>query len=624
MKPRVFISPHSRIYILLLLAVVAANAAAARNPDIVTADTLRGAQRTDRFYDSLAVRAHNTMVTRLLYDNLFRNTDSAVTAGRVVDEQLLYEPFRGKRIASITIVRNEVFGDSHTRLARWADDIHILTRHWVVKNYLISKVGDRVDPAVIVKEKQLLTSADFIYRTWIDMSLVPGDTTAVDMTVTTRDKWTLGADLDIDPMAHSTVEIYDANILGFGHRLSIGVNFSDNPWQWGGVMAGYTMPNLFGTFIRGEFNAGVNFDNEIIRGVISKDIILPTDYAGGVSYTVARTPTYQICYDTTAVIGLNTVDGWLGGALYVPGLRSSLFATAHFYKDTYTVRPDVAPYINPAYYNATRFMMGAGLFREKFYTTTLIYGYGKIEYLPSGYKAQLVGGYSWEQFSRDYYMGGDISWGAFSPNGSYFTGGVSAGSFLSDGVPTGLDGAPLPGGVAGAGRWNRSSVSAELGYVTRLFSVMRRSHLRNLSSLGYIHGWNRMEGCDEMVGLAKDSGIRGFSYYVTGRNRLVLNNETVLFTPWSPYGFRIAVFGYSDLGLIGDNDDVFNNNFFGTVGCGIRIHNDRLIFPAFQIRLGVFFGKPGFVNGNWISIASQRALQTNSFIPRPADIEPFR
>jgi len=619
---RTFATVKPRAYIFLLLAFAAMGSAvsgrsyagrpAYDRPDSWT-DTLRLAQRTDRFYDSLAVRSQGNVVTRLLYSNLFRSIDSTISAGRAVDERLVYEPFRGKRIASITIRQEATFGDSPTRLARWADNVHVTTRRWVINNYIIFNVGDAVDPAVIVKDMQLLTSTGFIYRAWIDMAVSPSDSTMVDVTVTTRDKWSLGLDLDLDISGRSTVAVYDANILGLGHRLSVGANFSDSPWEWGGVMAGYTMPNLFGTFIRGEGMAGVDFDTRTLRAAISKDIILPTDYAGGVSYTAIRAPTYLICYDTTSVVGLNTSDAWLGGALFAPWLGSSFFATARLYEDTYTLRPDVAPDVNPGYYNFTRFMAGLGIYREKFYTTSLIYGYGTNEYLPVGYKAQMVGGYSREQFGGNYYMGFDISGGVFGSGGSYITGSASIGSFLSDGGP--LPDAPR--------RWNRSSVSAQGGYVTRLLRA-GRSRIRNLTSVSYIHGWNRMTGCDEMVGFTPTDGLRGFDRYIAGRSRVVLNNETVLFTPFAPYGFRIACFGYGDFGLIGDNNDIFSNDFFGTVGLGVRIHNDRLVFPALQIRLGVFFGKPGWVGGRFFSVSGQQSLRPGGFTPGAPDIEPYR
>ncbi len=40
----------------------------------------------------------------------------------------------------------------------------------------------------------------------------------------------------------------------------------------------------------------------------------------------------------------------------------------------------------------------------------------------------------------------------------------------------------------------------------------------------------------------------------------------------------MAMFGFADFGLIGDNGNIFKNNFYATVGLGIRIKNEHLIF----------------------------------------------
>jgi len=48
---------------------------------------------------------------------------------------------------------------------------------------------------------------------------------------------------------------------------------------------------------------------------------------------------------------------------------------------------------NPAFHDTDDVLVGLGLYREKFYTTNMIYGFGTREYLATGYKAELVGGY---------------------------------------------------------------------------------------------------------------------------------------------------------------------------------------------------------------------------------------
>ncbi|GHU98550.1 hypothetical protein FACS1894159_01180 [Bacteroidia bacterium] len=572
-------------------------------------DSLRSQERTYRLYDTIAARSRDNRIVKLLYDNFFRHADSTINLGRVVDEGAVYERFKGKQIASVTIIREGLFADPRTQMARWVGRKHGVTRRWVVHNYLLFKIGDQIDPAVMVKSKQLLKATNIIYKTSIDITPTEADTMMVDVTVTTHDMFSIGLNLDLDVGGHSYVEIIKERFLRTDHRLTVGVSFANNPWQYGGMSAGYRLPNMLGSFFDGEVYAQKNFDTRTLRAGLSRQIIRPTDYAGGLSWVDQQTKWSLICQDSSMVVGFKTLDGWIGGSYYLPGLKSSLFATVHSYRTDWYRRLRVEAGVNPGFADATRTLIGTGLYREKFYTTTLIYGYGNYEYITSGYKSELVGGYSREEFGGHYYMGLDLSGASFRRNGSYIAGMVSLGTFRAD--------------DKSRRQWNRSSVELKLNYFTPLIHV-GRNHLRNLTQVDYTRGWNRMTGCDEMVRFTATDGLRGFNRYVVGRNRLVINNETVVFTRWAPYGFRIAMFGYEDLGLIGDRADIFANQFFGTVGLGVRIHNDRLIFPSVQVRLGAFFGKPGWITGDWVSLGTQQSLHGYRFIPTPADVVPYK
>ena len=79
---------------------------------------------------------------------------------------------------------------------------------------------------------------------------------------------------------------------------------------------------------------------------------------------------------------------------------------------------------------------------------------------------------------------------------------------------------------------------------------------------------------------------------------MILNTETVLFTPYQPLGFRIALFGFADFGLLGYSPNIFKNEFYTSFGIGIRLRNERLVFNTIQIRLGLALGKPDWSKAN--------------------------
>ena len=118
-----------------------------------------------------------------------------------------------------------------------------------------------------------------------------------------------------------------------------------------------------------------------------------------------------------------------------------------------------------------------------------------------------------------------------------------------------------------------------------------------------------------MIRFTHDNGLQALKEYVTGTNRMILNTETVVFTPYQPLGFRIAVFGFADFGLIGYSPNIFKNDFFTSFGLGVRLRNERLVFNTVQIRLGIAFGKRGLVGANISACPTPHASNSTATAP---------
>ena len=91
-----------------------------------------------------------------------------------------------------------------------------------------------------------------------------------------------------------------------------------------------------------------------------------------------------------------------------------------------------------------------------------------------------------------------------------------------------------------------------------------------------------MDGYRESFGFEDNAELRGLGEEIYGNNRLVVNSETVVFTPWHLYQFRFALYGFADLGILGYNGNLFKNGFYSTIGIGVRIKNEHLIFRTIR------------------------------------------
>ena len=167
------------------------------SPDGFKPDSLNTAtsERNQRLYDSIQSKTNRRAVPRMLYRMLFVKPVLDTTfSGRVLDESRLLKPYAGKTVGDITIERQHPFDSDGNWLERTGNKIHMLTRDRVIRRDLLFKPGDKIDPQLIVRNKQLLRSRPYISD--VDITLMPDslDSTRVNMVICTRDSWTISVD----------------------------------------------------------------------------------------------------------------------------------------------------------------------------------------------------------------------------------------------------------------------------------------------------------------------------------------------------------------------------------------------------------------------------------------------
>ena len=534
-------------------------------PDRFTPDSARVANpdasaRNQRLYDSIQSKTSRRAVPRMLYRMLFvKPVLDTTMSGRVTDE-----------------------------------------------SRLLFRSGDKLDPQLIVRNKQLIRSRDYISD--IDVTVLPDavDSTRVNLLITTRDSWTISVDGGWHSEGRTMVGLSDANIFGSGNKLKFMTNFSRKDFSYGGNMVEYEIPNLLGTFYTAEIGGGRDFYNSTLNMGLRKEFLKPTDYEIGLTYSDIKAKRYMIEQDTSLLVKERNLDVWGGYSHYLRGIKSSVYLSGRYNYRRVSRRPLVAPDYNPALHDQDALLVGGGLYREKFYTANMIYGFGTREYLATGYKAEVTTGYSWGEFNDALYLGASYETGGFRRLG-YIMGGFTLGSYID-----------LENGM-----WQRSAVDVDLRWFSNLF-LFKRSRIRQFLAFNYTQGWNRATGSDESIRFTRTDGLQALKEYIIGTNRMILNTETVVFTPYQPLGFRIAVFGFADFGLIGYSPNIFKNDFFTSFGLGVRLRNERLVFNTIQIRLGVAFGKRGLVESEYFRLSNPTRMEQYRYRPTRPEIVEFK
>ena len=564
-------------------------------------------KKSKGFYDSLKLKASKYKWTSELYSWLFTNAPARSYLANTDKSEQGFIQHEGKIIRDVRILELDPFEsmipDTSIIDTSWINKtlnkIHIKTKEKYIRNNLIFKNGDKVNPYVLADNERIIRNLPYVEDAKI--ILIPVSDETVDILLITKDKFSLGLDLQFTDINSGKLEIYDKNIIGIGHELKTNLffNYDEDPsWGYEGV---YKIDNIRGSFIKGIINYKNAFNTESYGINLSRKFFTPyTKYAGGIN--IINTSTYEDL-DTMShptPLRYEYQDYWLGRSFMLNyASRSRLIISGRFLFNNIYERPEIDEY---SYYDLHNFQLYLGSIafsRQKYYKSNLIYNYGTTEDIPYGFLLEFTGGYENNEFFNRYryYTGVEFSHGNFYKNLGYFHTNIGFAGFLSE------------------QQYRQGLFHLKSSYFTNLLPF-HNFHVRQFINIDYNIGIRRFE--DEYINISNENGIRGLSSdSLKGTHRLTMSLETVAFSPFYVYGFRFAFYGFTDFGFIGSNKyNVFKNDLYSAIGVGLRIRNERLVFKTFQIRLAFYPRLPADYSKQFIHISGERL-----FDPRDFDVD---
>jgi outer membrane protein assembly factor BamA len=138
------------------------------------------------------------------------------------------QPYAGKEIKSIQVVRKNIFDDliasnNHAPFYyRWANSVHIMTREYVIRKELLFKVGDKLDLEKVLESERNLRLGGYIAE--VNVTANPDGTDGIDLIVETADLWTtkISVYADVAGGKYETgVDLTEQNLLGWGKMIDI-------------------------------------------------------------------------------------------------------------------------------------------------------------------------------------------------------------------------------------------------------------------------------------------------------------------------------------------------------------------------------------------------------------------
>ncbi|MDQ3110794.1 MAG: hypothetical protein M3R17_12945 [Bacteroidota bacterium] len=509
-----------------------------------------------------------------------------------------YMKYQGRVIRAINIQTLDVTGAKKTikfKAQRYLDStfdaVHIKTKPSVIRNNLLFDVGDTVNAYLLANNEKNLRDLSFIQDARIYIDTLTATSDSVDVIVITKDLWTIGLIFSSNPGDWYRYSLFDANFLGYGQRLQVfAIQRFENTPDWGyGVM--YSKKNIKGSFI--DFSAGYSNMNDITRvgpeneeGFyvrVSKPYLLPTsNFMWSLETSLNRSINLRErdpldFKNYTCLYG----DAW--GAYSLSRKRTEerrlrkgegIYLALRVQKKYFLERPwQVGEQYSTGLNDQWSTIGSVTFFKEKFYKTRYVTGFGKTEDVPYGYKMTVFSGFQYQLFHPRYYAAVEAIKEYALPEGGFGFLRLYMGGFLGRGKPQDMM-------LLSKAYWYTRAFHLGLTKIRQKFfcsySIVRNPLFAN---------WATINGTN---------GISWFrSSLVYGRQRMVAGTETTAWFPYPVLGFRIQAFLTAQIAQVGmDKDYLFDNRLYGGFGTGVRIKNENLAFKTLELRAFYFPNAP--------------------------------
>ncbi len=575
-------------------------------------DTINEPKRNNIFHYALKFIKRNSADTNTQQGLLTTKSEEA------------FRPYEGKVIRHIFINRfgfEKTFTDTAQIInysgTRLLNKLHKNTREWAIRDALFIKENTKLVAYRFADNERYLRSLDYIQDARILVIPVDSLADSVDVYVVTKDLFSLNGELSNLSPGKFKGKIGDVNLLGAAQNLqaTILVQKDRNPTAGAGLM--YTKYNIKNSFI--DASAGFTTINPDLRDATNDEhaiyfslqrnlISQYTHIAAGVTAGVYKSyNSYfrppDIFYDYKYTV----FDAWFGYNLGVKKFiqnqtrTDKQFISLRYFNTNFQKTPyQVANKLNFRFNNREAWLAQFTFFKQEYYKTNYIFGFGTTEDIPYGYNIALTSGYYKQAYLSRPYAGIDANRYKIYVKGDIVQYFLRAGTFWNQGK---VQDAAILFGASG---------------FSRLF-LFKNFKLRQYEQLSFARQYNRT-GLDPLS-INNTFGIRYFrDDSVRGNQRISLHSETISFINYKAFGFKFSPFAFTDITGLTPEKNFQKTGWYYGVGGGVRIRNENLVFRTTELRLVFFPRKANQSNSFTAFIRINIQFRYNSNYVREPDI----
>ncbi len=544
--------------------------------------------------DTLKNPSKNT-IFRLALDALKKKSSDSGTESTLLNKkgETPFLPYEGKIIRHIIIKQygfDKIFTDTTKKINHFGtkllNRLHKNTKESVIKNNLFIRENTKLNPYKIAENERYLRSLEFMQDARIIVNTLLDNTDSIDIVVITKDLFSLTGEIIDLSRDQFRSKIGDANFLGLGQKIQLATLLSRSRTPHFGYEFMYRKNNISNTFINGTF-LHTTINPNLFDGMpdeyswfvqFEKPLISQySSFAGSItfkhnqSYNKYSKPD-SIFYDYTN----DKYDGWLG---YNIGTkkndtevvkRPKTFLALRYFKTNFLRMPYQVKNQYNIKFNDQEAVLGQfNLFKQHFYQTNYVYGFGITEDIPIGYNMVLTAGRYDQSDLKRTYLGIDINRYKTNTQGTFIQYFIRTSAFINH------------------NQWQDAGILLGASMFSKLF-IYHKFKIRHYIKLSYTKQFNRTSF--DPLRIDNSFGIRYFSSdSLVGDQRISLRTESFAFLKWKLLGFKFAPFAFAEASLLTPEHEQFvKSNLYPAIGGGLRTRNENLIFETVELRFIYF------------------------------------
>ncbi len=535
------------------------------------------------FYQKMKEITGQNKVTAQIFDLLYVNSgsrnESKPKKTRTSDEP--FKPYEGQRVASVRILHVDIFEGSvkdtlrqaSSDLAILANRLHLTTWNQVIRNNLLLKVDDEIDPFELADNERILRSLRFIEDAKIYVK--PIGNNSAELIIVVKDRWSWGTDARLENYDQFRIEVFNRNIAGWGKSASFTWLYDNSSEPRSGYELRTGGQNIQNTITSWDVNYSTNKETKSWGIYLQKDFVAPEiKYGGGVDLRKRRDSLLSIDRTTSlpSSYNLDYQDIWIGRSFRLPSenARKNLIVATRYLNHSFKKQPYVSLDSNFLFYKRKIILTEASLSNRKFLKSNYVSSFGISEDIPLGYRLSYLFGVDFNQFYSQKYFGFQFYWSFFVSNFGYLLINQEVGGYDRERIENGV-------------------YRSRLDYFTPLISI-NRYHIRNFVKLSFVEGINQ----PDYRSISLRRRVRDIEGpQIIGNSAISFSVESVTYTPWYFYGFRFAPFTYYNVGEIWDDRKNAETHYrYQGLGLGVRIKNESLVINTLELRFTKFLKAP--------------------------------